>query len=360
MPQPDDALLGRLAVLDERRQELGREVSQTVAWTGPLRRSVKGLAWQSSTSIEGFSVGEDRAELIATGEAEPRRNDQSEEALACYAQAMEHVAVLAGDPDFRWLDRVILDLHFETCRFQPDQRPGRYRDGPIAVTGPEGGIAFRGPDPGEVRSLVGDLVAFLEAHEGVDHPVVVAAMAHLSLVSIHPFADGNGRISRILQSLVLARQGLLSPEFGSIEQYLAENTSAYYAALKVVQAGGFSPDRDPLPWLEFCVEAHLEQAEARLDLVAEAARRWEILEREADTRGWDDRFVIALEQALHGSTDRSSYCREASISDATASNDFRRLVDVGLLEPIGRGRASAYRPTSKLRQLLDDWGRDRD
>jgi Fic family protein len=69
-----------------------------------------------------------------------------------------------------------------------------------------------------------DVVGWLREGD-LDAPVVVrAAMAHLHLVSVHPFGDGNGRIARIVQSLVLAREGLLSPEFASIEEYLGKHT----------------------------------------------------------------------------------------------------------------------------------------
>ncbi len=59
-------------------------------------------------------------------------------AVACYARAMDHVGTMAVDPSFRWLDRVILDLHFEACSFQRDKEPGLWRTGPIGITGADG------------------------------------------------------------------------------------------------------------------------------------------------------------------------------------------------------------------------------
>ena len=69
-----------------------------------------------------------------------------------------------------------------------------------------------------------EVVDWLENEDLDSHVVVRGAMAHLHAVSVHPFRDGNGRISRIAQSLVLAREGFVSPEFGSIEEYLGERT----------------------------------------------------------------------------------------------------------------------------------------
>jgi Fic family protein len=174
-------------------------------------------------------------------------------------------------------------------------------------------------------------------------------MAHLNLVSIHPFRDGNGRLSRILQSLVLALDGVLSPELGSIEESLARDTMRYYEVLRQVQGGSFHPERSADAWLAFCVEAHLVLARERLDTLERAARRWASLEALVETRGWPDRLVIALEHALFDGTERASYCAEAAVSPATASADLRRLKDAGLIARRGRGRNTRYLATEDLR-----------
>ena len=169
-------------------------------------------------------------------------------ALSCYARAMDHVGVMAGDPVFRWVDRVILDLHFDACYFQKAKDPGLYRVRGIEVTSPAGGPpAYVGPPHEDVPTLMGELVDWLEHRDLDAHVAVRAAMAHLHLVSVHPFRDGNGRISRIVQSLVLAPGRPAAPEFVSIEEHLGRNTGAYYAALQKVQGGAYQPDRDAAP-----------------------------------------------------------------------------------------------------------------
>jgi Fic family protein len=177
-------------------------------------------------------------------------------------------------------------------------------------------------------------------------------MAHLHVVSVHPFQDGNGRISRIVQSLVLARDGLLAPEFSSIEQYLGTHTRDYYAVLREVQGGRYEPGRSAAPWVDFCVRGHVEQARQRLAQVEAAARRWSRLEGLAEQRGWPDRLVIALEQSLFGGTERASYAVEAEVSPATASADLRRLVDGGLLVQRGRTRGTRYVASEALRGFV--------
>ena len=167
-------------------------------------------------------------------------------------------------------------------------------------------------------------------------------MAHLHGVSVHPFRDGNGRVSRIVESLVLARGGLLTPEFVSIEEYLGTHTAAYYGALQATQGGSYQPQRDATPFVGFCVEAHVEQAHQRLQQLAEARDRWAYLEELIQRRGWPDRLVIALEQSLFHGTDRATYAADADVSAATATADLRRLADAGLITPQGRGPSTRY------------------
>jgi Fic family protein len=340
-----------LAELDELRRQLGQQVGQAGLWLGTLRRLVRATSIESSTSIEGFHVPTEVAMAIVSGEQSPKPDDEHRLAVACYARAMEHVGVMAGDPDFHWYDRVILDLHFDACSFQQDQSPGRWRRDPVGVTG-GGGLLYQAPDAEEVPSLMAEVAGWLEHGDLDAHVVVRAAMAHLHVVSVHPFRDGNGRISRITQSLVLAREGLLSPEFASIEEYLGRHTADYYRVLRQVQGGSYQPDRDAAPWVDFCIGAHLAQAHGRLEQIRQAASRWACLEQLVEKRGWPDRLVVALEQALAGGTDRARYGAEADISPASATNDLRRLLDAGLISQQGRGRNTRYEASDSLRRQV--------
>lgn len=342
-------LKARLDELDELRRALGHEVNRSGPWMATLRRQVRASSFEGSTSIEGFSVPPAEALALVSGERPAESEDESRMAVACYARAMDHVGIMAGDPAFRWLDRVILDLHFDACRFQKDRNPGLWRIGPVGVTGSDGRLVYEAPGADEVPALMAEVVEWLESGDPVAHVVVRAAMAHLHVVSVHPFRDGNGRVSRIVQSLVLAREGLMSPEFASIEEYLAEHTVAYYAALNEAHGSTYQPERDASGWVAFCLEAHLAQARQRLAQVEEAGARWAHLEQLIEGRGWPDRLLIALEQSLIGGSDRTTYSREADISPATASADFRRLLDSGLVEQRGQGRSVRYRASEHLR-----------
>jgi DNA-binding transcriptional ArsR family regulator len=355
---PDISALGaELTELDDLRARLGEQASGAGPWLGGLRRQWRGSSARSSIEIEGFRVPADETLAIAGGEP-PDPADGDRMALSCYARAMDHVGVMAEDPAFGWVDRVILDLHFDACYFQKDRDPGQYRRAGIEVTSPGGGPpAYVGPPPDDVPALMGEVVDWLGHCDPDLHVVVRAAMAHLHVVSVHPFRDGNGRIARIVQSLVIAREGPLAPEFISIEEYLGRNTEAYYAMLQKTQGGTYQPERDAAPWVRFCIQAHLDQARRRLEQIAEAGRRWTFLTGVVEQRGWPDRLVIALEQSLFQAVDRASYATEADVSAPTASNDLRRLVDAGLVVQRGKGRTTRYVAGEALLLELRGWGK---
>lgn len=352
-PIIDRRLAARLGELDALRAALRVQVGDAGRYIGALRRQFRASTIGSSVAIEGYVVPEaERESVIRHGSGLPGDDDRA--ALACYAHAMDHVAVLAGDPHFAWSKRVILDLHFDASSFQRDRDPGRYRRTGVHIDGPDGGApVFVGPPADDVAALMEEAVAWLREGDLDAHVVVRGAMAHLHLASIHPFRDGNGRVARIVQSLVLAREGsLAAPELISIEEHLGRHTEAYYAALREAQGGGHHPARDASGWVRFCVEAHVEEARRRLSQIDAAARRWAFLESLVAERGWPERAVIALEQALAHGVDRLGYAEEAEVSMASASGDLRRILDAGLVVQTGRGRSTRYLASEALRESL--------
>jgi len=221
-PKLGSDLRSRLEELDGIRATLGHETGRRAPWIGPLRRQVRASAFEGSTSIEGFSVAPGEAVALVGGEEPVDPGDASRMAVSCYARAMDHVGAMAGDPAFRWLDRVILDLHFDACSFQRDADPGRWRTGGVGVTGSDGRFVYRAPDADDVPALMAETVEWLEHGDLDSHAVVRAAMAHLHVVSIHPFRDGNGRVSRLLLLLQCYHLGFEVGRYISIERLIEE------------------------------------------------------------------------------------------------------------------------------------------
>jgi Fic family protein len=215
--------------------------------------------------------------------------------------------------------------------------PGQWRTGDFFVRDESGNeIVHYGPDPDEVPGLMDELVVRLNANHSGTHSIVDAAMAHLNLVLIHPYVDGNGRMARALQTLVLARSGVLEPVFSSIEEYLGRNTLEYGAVLAAVRGDRWDPHRDTRGWIRFCLTAHYRQATTLLRRIERARAVWDRAEQEVSKRKLPERTILALVDATLGYRVRNATYRSA------AYISVRRL-------PFGPSDALAARPEARSR-----------
>ncbi|WP_431964138.1 Fic family protein [Actinacidiphila sp. bgisy160] len=200
-----------------------------------------------------------------------------------------------------------------------------------------------------------ELVDWLNTDDAT-HSLVRAAMAHLHLVSIHPWADGNGRMSRSLQTLVIAREGVLAPEFSSIEAWLGRpgNTWEYHREL-ARRGTQYLPDQDVAGWIRFNLTAYHQQAQTVQGRLTRAGKVWEALVGFARHAGLDERTIIALHDvAMSGRVRRSRYESAEGLSLQQAQRDLRDLVTAQVLTPVGRTRARYYTAGDRFpRQALD-------
>ncbi|MEV7966647.1 Fic family protein [Sphaerisporangium sp. NPDC088356] len=350
-PELDERESAVLQQIEDAKQKLRHRLYEPRRWSGQLRRQAFARALQGSNSIEGYVARLDDAAAIAAGDEPLDASDETRLAIKGYSDAMTYVLQVAQEDDFAYTTQMIKSLHFMMTSYSLVNRPGRWRAGSIYVHDEtEGRTVYEGPEVDEVAPLMEEFAATLSVENGYGGPAVVrASMAHLNLVMIHPFKDGNGRMARCLQSLVLAREGVLSPIFMSVEEYLGRNTPAYYAVLAEVGQGSWNPGNDARPWLRFMLTAHLRQARTHLVRVRESERVWMGLERLAERYGLPERSLTVLFDAAMGFRIRNQTYRtalersgEGVITEATASRDLRQLADVKLLDPLGERRGRYY------------------
>jgi Fic family protein len=321
-------------------------------WVGVLRRNSLARAIRGSNSIEGFNVTADDAIAAAEGEEPVEAEREAWRNVTGYRNALTYVLQLANDPHFSYSEGFVRSMHYMMLLHDLAKHPGCWRPGPIYVRDERRGeIVFEGPDSELVPSLVSELIADLNTgHDGA--AVIRAAMSHLNLVLIHPFSDGNGRMARCLQTLVLAREGILEPEFCSIEEYLGSNIPAYYDVLAEVGKGAWTPRNDARPWIRFCLTAHYRQAQILLRRTAEINRLWDELEAMVKQMGLPDRTIFALADAAMGLRVRNAtYRSSAEVSDNLASRDFKILVERDLLVADGETRGRAYVASDAIQKV---------
>lgn len=348
IPVPDDLDHEVVRLIGELRETMRHRVAQPRRWTQSLRRMTTARAVQGSNSIEGYNASLD--DVVAAVDDEPTlvADEETVHALVGYRDAMTYVLQVAQDDTARIDEGLLKALHFMMLKHELSKGPGRWRPGYVGVRREETGeIVYEGPEAGAVPALVDAMLRQLADDDG---PVLVrAAMAHLNLVMIHPYRDGNGRMARCLQTLVLAREQVVAPVFSSIEEYLGRNTQAYYAVLADVGQGAWNPHHDARPWVRFCLTAHYRQAKTHLRRIEEIEALWLECYARARRHRLPERVVGGLLDAAVGMRLRNGSYRTLveqtageEISELTASRDLKAMVDAGLLEPVGEKRGRYY------------------
>jgi Fic family protein len=253
---------------------------------------------------------------------------------------------------------LIRSLHFMVTEYTLDASPGLWRPGPIWVqNSATGEIVYEAPESDAVPELIEALISQLRSNDDVP-AMIRAAMAHLNLVMIHPFRDGNGRMARCLQTLALARDRILSPEWMSIEEYLGAHTQAYYDILAEVGRGAWNPQLDPRPWVRFCLKAHYIQAANVLRRIRESERLWIAIDELRRKHELPERVVSSLFDAATGLRIRNASHRKSvesaelvEISKQVATNDLSAMVRAGLIEQRGQKRGAYYEAADALRAV---------
>ena len=345
-----------LEEIEKLKQSLRHQLNEPRRWSGALRRMAFARNIQGSNSIEGYDAALDDAAAVAAGEEPMDVTTETRLALEGYRNAMTYILQLAQEPPIEVSVDLVKSLHFMMTSYDLTARPGRWRAGSVFVRSePTGEIVYEGVDREEVPALVDALVDEMNAPGGL--AILRAAMAHLNLVMIHPFRDGNGRMARGLQSLVLAGDGTLAPVFMSVEEYLGRNTRAYYDVLGQVGGGRWQPGRDTRPWIRFMLTAHLRQAETLQRRVKTSERLWMSLESLVRAKGLPERSIPALFDATNGYRLRRSTYTAAlrdngdEVSDQTATRDLKTLVDAGFLTAQGDKRGRVYTAAEPLIEI---------
>ena len=347
-PTLDPIEIEVLRLIDDLRDDLRHRVAQPRRWLGTLRRTTFARAVQGSNSIEGYNASLDDVAAAVQGEPTLDASLETQLALAGYRDAMTYVLQVAEDEHAEIDEGMIKALHFMMLKHDLAKSPGRWRPGYIGVRNEATEqIVYEGPD----AELTGDLVdSMLETLHQDDAPTLVrAAMAHLNLVMIHPFRDGNGRMARCLQTLVITRDRINAPVFSSVEEYLGRNTEAYYEILAEVGQGSWHPENDARPWIRFMLRAHYRQAKTHLRRIEEIERLYARCSELAAEHRLADRCAAGLADIALGLRLRRNSYRSVvesstgeEISELTATRDLQAMVRAGLLLPRGETRGRYY------------------
>ena len=197
-----------------------------------LRETARLTATHYSTQIEGNRLTQTQVQETLAGARLPGRERDTAE-VRNYYRAIEEVERLAQRPG-PIPEEDIRRLHGLVMQGRPTPTP--YRDGQNVIRDSvSGSIVYLPPEAGDVPALMADLVAWTGREMEADSlpAPIIAALAHCQFATIHPYYDGNGRTARLLTTLILHRAGYGLKGIYSLEEYYAQNLTAYYEALAV-------------------------------------------------------------------------------------------------------------------------------
>ncbi|MBF0623535.1 MAG: Fic family protein [Magnetococcales bacterium] len=295
----------------------------------------------SSTRIEGSKLTDREVEQLL-GKLEIKKfTSRDGQEVAGYAEAME--TVFHAWKDIPITENHLKQLHRDLLRYsEKDERHrGEYKTlrndvGAFDAAGKMIGIVFETATPFDTPRRMQELVAWLsEARElGRIHPLLIVAVFTVVFLEIHPFQDGNGRLSRILTTLLLLQAGYAYVPYSSLESVIENSKEGYYLALRQTQGTIRSEAPDWQPWLMFFLRA-LQQQKRRL---AEKVER----ERKAIADLPELAIKILDYVRDHGRVTTRDIVREHGASPNTLKATFTSLVDKGLLARHGGGRSTWY------------------
>lgn len=352
VPNLDDHDRRVIAEVNGIKRDLAGSLRPASRWKGGLRRTTQARAIRGSNTIEGYVVTAQDALAAVDDEAPMSADERTWTEIKAYQRVLTYVVNVAVEPGFQPDVQTINAMHFMLLEHDLAKSPGRFRTTEIYVHDErDQRNVYQGPDPERVPLLMEALAASLREARAND-PMVTAAMAHLNLVMIHPYRDGNGRMARVVQTMVLARDRVLSPEFASIEEWLGSNTDDYYRVLAVTGQGSWHPENDARLWVQFSLRAHHLQAQTLRRRVHEAERLWGELDHLQERLRLPEAAGQALFDAYLGAgVTRASYAGAAHLDLSSATRHLQHLADAGLLEAKGQTRGRHYVAGEELRAL---------
>lgn len=306
-----------------------------------LRRVATIESIGSSTRIEGSKLSDRDVERLLSNLQIQSFDSRDEQEVAGYAELMD--LIFSSWQDIPITENHIKQLHQILLHHsEKDVRHrGEYKTHPNSVAafdenGVQIGIVFQTASPFDTPRLMSELTAWIqqEREKGDLHPLLVIALCVVVFLEIHPFQDGNGRLSRVLTTLLLLQAGYAYVPFSSLESVIEQNKEGYYLALRQTQGTIRTEAPNWQPWLLFFLRSLTEQV-----------RR---LEKKVER----EKLVLAAMPELslqivefareHGRITMSEAIKLTGTSRNTLKQHFRALVERNQLKQHGSGRGVWY------------------
>ena len=298
----------------------------------------------SSTRIEGAKLTDAQVETLLSNLKLTSFKNRDEQEVAGYAETMD--VVFQAYEDMRITENHIRQLHQMLLKHsnKDERHRGSYKTLTNHVVvkdaqGKEIGIIFETSTPFDTPREMEDLVHWVNKDilEEAIHPLLIAAVFIVTFLAIHPFQDGNGRLSRILTTLIMLRAGYDYVPYASMERIIEENKDLYYKALRRTQTTLKNEEPDWEPWIGFflrCLKKQKDQLQRRLEKEKKAQ------DSDASLPELSLKIIVLLQE--HERLGISQIVEYTGANQNTLKVRLRELVNTGRIQRHGKARATWY------------------
>jgi len=308
---------------------------------GRLKRSVLITSTGASTRIEGARLSDEDVEKLMRGIDIQKFTDRDKQEVKGYYELLENV--FNSWRGLKFNESTIKHFHKELLKYvkKDEDHRGDYkkRENQVQMINAAGesiGILFDTTPAYLSPKQMQELVEWTEEviAEKKYHPLLIVAGFLVEFLQIHPFQDGNGRLSRVLANLLLLKEGYLYMSYVSHEKIIEDNKPEYYLALRRSQKTFLSENETIVPWLDFFLTLFLKQSEMAIDLLSK--ENIERLLTQKQLAVWN------YLQKVEGSTPRE-ISEQTKVAYPTVRQSIDKLMRLKKIERIGQGRSTSYR-----------------
>ena len=331
-------LIQRLAAIDEQKGRWvgGRNLSPQVA--DSLRRSTLIASTGASTRIEGSKMTDKEVADYLSGRRVQKFAERDRQEVLGYHETLE--LIIDHHQDLAWSENGLKYLHTRLLGHstRDENHRGNYKtmDNRVEAVDSSGNlisVVFETTPAYLVDKEMSELVDWSLAPSR-HHPLLVLANFLVSFLKIHPFLDGNGRLSRLLTNHWLLRQGYGYAPFVSHEKIIEDSKADYYRALRDSQLTFGQESESIAAWVEYFLGVLLTQAQQAVELLAIARAEDELSPKQLAV--W--KYLVEAGQATPG-----QISQQTGVARMTVSQALVKLVALGLVVRLGQGRTTSYR-----------------
>lgn len=308
---------------------------------GRLKRSVLVTSTGASTRIEGSKLSDAEVEKLMRGLFVQKLVDRDAQEVSGYYEAL--VTVFDSWADIELTENSIKYLHIQLLKYsyKDERQRGEYKklENKVVATDPTGtviGTIFETTPAYLTPKGMSELISWTNEalEEKLYHPLLVIANFVVGFLKIHPFLDGNGRMSRLLTNLLMLKAGYAYMPYVSQEKLIEDNKTDYYIALRQSQTSFKTSSESIEPWTSFFLDVMRSQAEQAIALLSGEAI--EKLLSPNQLLVW--KYIQASDEAtVQGITEATGVARP------TVRQAVERLLILKRIERIGQGRATRYK-----------------